>query len=176
MFKIHYFIKHTILSSIDFFYAPFKKLMPLQTFRYAACGGSNTLFDILLFSLSYNFLFKKEGLPIAHYTVSPHIAALIFSFSISFCTGFYLNRYIVFKASGLSKKSQLYRYMAVNAICILLNVVLLKTLVDYVGLYPTVSKIIATGFIIFFSYFSQTYFFFKPQIAAQELSRARNAG
>ena len=170
MHKIHYSVKHTILSVIDFFYAPFKKLMPLQTFRYAACGGSNTLFDILLFSLSYNFLFKKEGLPIAHYTISPHIAALIFSFSISFCTGFYLNRYIVFKASGLSKKAQLYRYVAVNVICILLNVVLLKILVDYMGLYPTVSKIISTGFIIFFSYFSQTYFFFKPKTAAQQLS------
>ena len=35
-------IKKWILDFIDFFYPPFSKLMPIQTFRYAVCGGTNT--------------------------------------------------------------------------------------------------------------------------------------
>ncbi|MDB5144378.1 MAG: GtrA-like protein, partial [Mucilaginibacter sp.] len=50
MRKVHQFLRRTILSLIDLFYSPFKKIMPLQTFRYAACGGVNTLLDISLFA------------------------------------------------------------------------------------------------------------------------------
>ena len=171
MRKVHNFIRHGILNFIDLFYKPFKKWMPLHTFRYAACGGSNTVFDILLFSFSYNFIFKKHNIDLGFYTLSPHIASQMLSFSISFCTGFYLNRYVVFKESGLSKRGQLSRFMMVNAICILLNLVFLKLLVDVMGLYPTPAKIIATIFIVFFSYYSQTHFFFrkkKPTLSAEE--------
>lgn len=163
MRKVHDFIRQTIFYIIDLFYKPFKKWMPLHTFRYAACGGGNVVFDITLFSICYNFVFKKHDLHIGAYTLSPHIASLVLSFSISFCTGFYLNRYIIFKESGLSKRGQLSRFIMVNAICILLNIVFLKILVDYMGIYPTPSKIIATVFIACFSYFSQTHFFFKKK-------------
>ncbi len=163
MRKIHEFIRRTIFTIVDFFYSPFKKLMPLHTFRYAACGGGNTVLDILLFSVFYNFVYQKQNLHIGAYTLSPHIASLISSFSISFCTGFYLNRFVIFHESGLSKRAQLSRFIVVNAICIVLNIVFLKLLVDGLGLYPTPAKIIATVFIICFSYFSQTYFFFKKK-------------
>jgi putative flippase GtrA len=163
MRKVHDFIRRTIFNVIDLFYMPFKKWMPLHTFRYAACGGGNVVFDITLFSFCYNFIFKKQNLHLGAYTLSPHIASLALSFSISFCTGFYLNRYIVFKESGLSKRGQLSRFIMVNAICILLNVIFLKVLVDWLGIYPTPSKIIATVFIACFSYFSQTHFFFKAK-------------
>ena len=36
-----------ILPVIDFFYPPFRGLMNLQTFRYAASGGGNTLLGFL---------------------------------------------------------------------------------------------------------------------------------
>ena len=34
-------MRKKIIAFIDFFYPPFKKIMPEQTFRYAVCGGSN---------------------------------------------------------------------------------------------------------------------------------------
>lgn len=163
MKKFHHFTRKHILGFIDLFYKPFRRLIPLQTFRYAACGGFNTAFDICLFTISYNFIFKKHDFRIGSVTISPHIASLLLAFSISFTTGFYLNRYIVFQQSGLTGKGQLARFMTVNLICILLNYVLLKIFVEHFGFYPTPSKIIATVVIIFFSYFSQTYFFFKNQ-------------
>jgi len=163
MIKIHNFIRRCIFAIIDVFYNPFKKIMPLQTFRYAACGGGNTVFDITLFSVCYNLILKKQPVYLGFYTLSPHIAALAMSFSVSFCTGFYLNRFIVFKESGLSKRAQLSRFLILNIICICLNFIFIKIFVDYLGMYPTPSKIVATIIIVFFSYFSQTHFFFKKK-------------
>jgi putative flippase GtrA len=135
--------------------------MPLQTFKYAACGGLNTAFDILLFSIGYNFVFKKHNVKLGALTISPHEAALMLAFCFSTTTGFYLNRYIVFQHSGLKRRSQMTRYLIVVFICLIFNYILLKFFVDYLGWYPTISKTITTLLVVIFSYTSQTYFFFK---------------
>jgi putative flippase GtrA len=163
MKQIHHSLRQVILSIIDFFYKPFKKYIPLQTFRYAASGGANTVFDISLFSIAYNFIFKKQNFVIGHFTISPHIAALIFAFCFSLPSGFFLNRYVVFQESGLKGRSQLIRYLIVVFICIIFNYLLLKLFVEYFGWYPTPSKILTTFLVIIFSYSSQTYFFFKTK-------------
>ena len=49
----------TIQNILDFFYPMFKRFFDKTTYRYAACGGANTVFDILLFFIGYNFIFKK---------------------------------------------------------------------------------------------------------------------
>src|SRR5258708_8827168 len=46
--------KKMIIGFIDFFFPPFCRIMPLQTFRYAACGGANTFLDIFLFFIIFN--------------------------------------------------------------------------------------------------------------------------
>jgi putative flippase GtrA len=163
MKRIHNTLRHLILSIIDFFYKPFKKILPLQTFRYAAAGGANTVFDICMFSLGYNLIFKKENFHFGHFTLTPYIASLIFAFCFSQPTGFYLNRYVVFQDSGLKKRQQLTRYLIVVFFCILFNYLLLKLFVGYFGWYPTPSKVLATLLVIIFSYSSQTYFFFKTK-------------
>jgi len=154
-------LRQAIFNFIDFFYGPFKKWIPLHTFRYAACGGGNTAFDIILFGVCYNFIFRKQNFIIGDITLSPYIASLLLSFSISFSTGFYLNRYIVFKESGLKRSVQLYRFIAVNILCISLNAVFIKLFVEYLNLYPTVAKVVATVIIAVISYLVQTHFFFK---------------
>jgi len=163
MKRIHNTVRHLILSIIDFFYKPFKKFLPLQTFRYAASGGANTVFDIVMFSVGYNFIFKKENFTIFNFTFTPYIASMIFAFCFSQPTGFYLNRYVVFQDSGLKRRTQLIRYLTVVFICIIFNYLLLKLFVGYFGWYPTPSKVLATFLIIIFSYSSQTYFFFKTK-------------
>jgi putative flippase GtrA len=163
MKTLHHSLRHFILTVIDFFYKPFKKILPLQTFRYAAAGGANTVFDIAMFSLGYNFIFKKENFAIGHFTLTPYIASLIFAFCFSQPTGFYLNRYVVFQDSGLKKRAQLTRYLIVVFFCIIFNYLLLKLFVGYFGWYPTPSKVAATLLVIIFSYSSQTYFFFKTK-------------
>ena len=160
MVRLHIFTKETILKVVDFFYPPFKKLLPIQTFRYAACGGANMLFDISLFAICYNFIFQKQNVHIGTLTISPYIAAFLTAFCISFPTGFYLSRYVVFQQSSLRGRIQLFRYFMVVLVCFFLNYIFLKLFVEYFGWYPTPSKIITTVIVVIFSYVSQTYFSF----------------
>ena len=161
--KIHEWVRRLIITVIDFFYPLFKRVMPLQTFRYAACGGANTALDISLFSIAYNFIYKKREVSLGYITLSPHIAALFTALAISLPTGFFLNRYVVFQESGLKSHTQLQRYILVVVICIVFNYALLKLFVDYFGWYPTLSKILTTIIVVIFSYSSQTYYFFRTK-------------
>ncbi|HLP39305.1 GtrA family protein [Lacibacter sp.] len=150
-----------IHAVIDWFYPPFKKFMPMQTFRYAACGGGNTVLDILLFYISYNFILNKEMVHTPFMTVSPHIAAFLMSFVVTFPVGFFLSRYVVFEGSAVRKREQLPKYMIVVAGAILLNYFFLKIFVETFHMYATLAKICTTFFVVAFSYFSQKYFTFK---------------
>ena len=161
MRQVHITLKKFILATVDFFYPPFKKYVPLQTFRYAACGGTNTLLDIILFAVSYNFIFNKHNVHLGFVTLSPHIASFMLSFCITFPFGFYLSRYVVFQQSTLNGRVQLFRYFIVILGCILLNYGFLKLLVDHWHWYPTPAKIFTTIFVVAFSYISQNYFSFK---------------
>lgn len=161
MQKLHNYTRITILNVVDIFYPFFKKLMPLQTFRYAACGGLNTVFDIFLYFIFYNFILKKQILSIGPIAISPHIAAFLFSFTITFPIGFYLNRYVVWQQVTTRKRVQLFRYFLVVMTCILLNYIFLKLLVEMLGWYPTISKIVTTVLVVAFSYFTQRNFSFK---------------
>ena len=137
--------------------------MPIQTYRYAACGGFNTIIDISLFFVGYNFIFKREPLffPSINLMVGAHIAAFLVSFCVTFPIGFYLSRYVVFQETSVSKKEQLGKYFTVVLFCLVLNYGFLKLFVDVFKWYPTPSKILTTFFVVMFSYLSQKNFTFK---------------
>lgn len=159
--KLFYKIIANIESLIMWFYPPFKRFMPEQTFKYAATGGANTALDIILYFISYNYILHKQILDIGFYAISPYIAAFMMSFAITFPTGFILAKYISFPGSALRKRIQLFRYGTTVLVCILLNYVFLKIFVENCGFYPTVSKILTTIIVVIVSYVSQKYFTFK---------------
>jgi len=135
--------------------------MPLQTFRYAACGSGNMALNLVIYAIAYNFILKKQIVYTPVMAISPHIAAYIISFFITFPIGFYLSMFVVFPESYLRKRIQLFRYFTVVIICIILNYVLLKLFVDVWKWYPTPSMFVNTVLIVTFSYFSQRHFSFK---------------
>ena len=137
--------------------------MPLQTFRYAACGGGNTAFNILRYFVLYNFVLQKQVLHLGPVAISAHIAAFLLAFCVTFPIGFYLSMYVVFSGSYLRRRVQLVRYFIVAVICILLNYAMLKLFVDVVGWYPTPSMILTTVFVVLFSYLSQRHFSFRSK-------------
>jgi putative flippase GtrA len=157
--------RNIILNVVDFFYKPFSKFVDIQTFRYLACGGSNTMLDILIYFLSYNFIIEKQAVYVAGITISPHIAAFLMSFSISFPLGFILSKYIVFPESNLRGRVQLFRYALLVLTCIGLNYVFLKFFVEWCGFFPTPSKAITTALVAIFSYISQRNFTFRVKNA-----------
>lgn len=146
---------------LDYFYRPFKQYIPLQTFRYLACGGGNTLLDIATFFVSYNYILKKNVVHIGSLVISPHIMAFIIAFVVSFPTGFFLMRNVVFHDSTLHGRVQLFRYFLLVAVCVVLNYVFIKLFVEQFHIYPTVSKILTTFIVVSFSYVTQKKFTFQ---------------
>jgi putative flippase GtrA len=154
-------LKKRIIAFIDFFYPPFSRVMPLQTFRYAACGGTTTLLDIVMYWFSYNYILQKHNVHLFFGTVSPYVASVIIAFCVSFPTGFFLNRNIVFTGSTLHGRVQLFRYFVLVIVCIGLNIVFIKLFVEQFHIYPTIAKIFTTVIVVSFSYVTQRNFTFK---------------
>jgi len=154
-------MKSRIDNTLDFFYPLFSRFMDRQTYRYAASGGSNTLLGILLFSFSYNFIFLKQNVHLSFVTITPHVAAFLFSFAFTFPIGFLLMRNIVFTESNVKGRIQLFRYLLVVLLCFFLNYVFLKFFVEQMHFYPTLANILTTCITIGVSYVSQKYFTFR---------------
>ncbi len=150
-----------ILNLIDFFYPLFRKFMPLQTYRYAACGGANTVLDIFLFSVFEHRLKQYGVMHFGYFAISPHILAMIAAFCITFPIGFYYSRYLVFTESNLRGRVQLIRYFSMVIACIALNYMFLKFFIEQLKMGAIISKIITTVFVVTFSYLSQKHFTFK---------------
>jgi len=154
-------IKKGILSLISFFYPPFSKIMPLQTFRYAACGGSNAVMGFFIFVTCHKYVFNEEQFDIGLYAFKSYNAALFVSTCFSFVMGFTLNKYIVFTTSNLKGHIQLFRYSLSLLLNLAINYFLLNFFVQYLNLDAVLAQIITTILIIGISYISQSYFTFK---------------
>lgn len=135
--------------------------MPINTFRYAACGGANVALDISLFFVLYNFVFKKQVVQLGFIAFQPHIAAFLFSFLITFPVGFLLSKYVVWTDSNIKGHVQLFRYFLIVLMNVLLNYIFIKLFVEYLHVYPTIAKLITTVIVIIFSYLSQKHYTFK---------------
>ena len=160
-------LKKLIVSLLDFFYIPFEKMIDRQTFRYIACGGGNTLMDILIYFVTYNFILQKQIVHTPLISISPYIAAFIISFLITFPIGFLLMRNIVFPGSSLRGRVQLFRYFMLVIVCVLLNYIFIKLFVEGFHIYPTIAKIWTTAIVISFSYLTQRNFTFKVERKAE---------
>jgi len=158
-------LQRAILGFIEWLYPPFRKIIPPETFRYAITGGFNLLLDIFLYFVFYNFILKKQIVDLGFVAISPYIAAFLFVFPITFTTGFLLARYITFTGSPIRGRIQLFRYVLSVAGSILLNYVLLKFFVEYLHIWPTISKIITTVFVVTYSYLIQRYFTFQTHLS-----------
>ncbi len=155
-----------IIAFIDFFYPPFRKFMPEQTFRYAVCGGSNTVLAITIFNIFYTLVFKAQNVDFGLVVLKPHNAALFISFCSSFIVGFLLLKFVVFVDSNLKGRIQLFRYFLAYVVNLVLSYFLLKILVEYLHINAMVAQLITTVIVIAISYISQKHFTFKVKQAA----------
>jgi len=154
--------KEKIKAFIDLFYPPFKRLMPLQTFRYAACGGSNVVLANIIFACVFHFASKQNVIQLGgFYALKPYRFSLFISSSISFCVGFLLNKYVFFTKSNLKGHVQLFRYFLAFLFSFFLNNILLTVFVEYCHMHAVPSQMIATVIIILVSYLVQNHFTFR---------------
>jgi len=157
-----------ILPIIDFFYPPFKKLMNLQTFRYAASGGGNMLLGFFVYFVSYKFIFQEKEFDFGFYAFKGHIAALFVSFLVTFPIGFFMSKYVVFSDSNMKGRIQLFRYFMICIFNLALNYLLLKIFVEKFHIYPVVAQVITTCIVVVFSYIAQRNFSFKAARADED--------
>ena len=167
-------LSQIITKIVDFFYRPFRKYVPQQLFRYAACGGGNMVLDWVLYFVLYNFVVGHDlvyiSLPfnlLPHCLIAspicltPHVLTLLIVFPITLFTGFWLNKYVTFTQSSLHGYKQFWRYILIVLVNLLVNYFGLKLLVELYGIYPTPSKMIVTIITVLISFFGQKYFSFK---------------
>lgn len=139
--------------------------MPLQTFRYAVCGGTNVVLDLVLFFISFHFILHKEVLDLGFIILKPYNAALVMAFFITFPTGFLMSKYIVWTESTLSGRVQLFRYFLLVMTNFFLNYVMMMFFVEILHFYPTLAKFLTIIIVVFYSYTSQKYFTFREKKA-----------
>ncbi|MBN8782951.1 MAG: GtrA family protein [Terrimonas ferruginea] len=159
-----------ILPVIDFFYPPFRKFMNLQTFRYAAAGGGNTLLGLLIYMIAYEYVIPETGLNFGFYAFKGHSAALFISFCITFPIGFFMSKYVVFSDSLMKGRIQLFRYFMICLFNLALNFILLKILVENFHVYPVFAQMLTTVVVIIFSYLAQRHFSFRAAATDSEIT------
>jgi len=151
-------------TCIDFFYPPFSRYMDIQFYRYGVVGVSNLVFDWVLYFAIYNFVLQKQMLSLGFITLSSHVAGLAIKFPIVLLSGFLLQKFVTFTTSELRGRIQLFRYLVVFFVNVVLNYVGLKFFVDMLGFYPTPSNMIVSSLTIVVSYFAQKHYTFKVSI------------
>ena len=161
-------IRDFLLPLIDFFYPPFRRLMNLQTFRYAASGGGNVLLGFLIYTVSYKFIFLEEEFHFGFYAFKGHVVALFISFCIIFPIGFFMSKYVVFNDSAMKGRVQLFRYFMVCMFNLALNYMLLKILVERMHLDAILAQVITVVIVVVFSYLAQRNFSFKATAETEE--------
>ena len=159
--KIEKRIEQWLTATIDFFYPPFRKVIPLELFRYGVCGGLNLALEWILYYVFYHFVFKGKVFDLGVVAFTPHIAAFVFKFPITFLTGFWMSRHISFSGSTLRGRTQIIRYLLVTVGNILINYLGLKLFVEGFQWWPTISYVVISIICVTFSYLTNKYYSFR---------------
>jgi len=157
-----YLIKWTF-DFINFLHKPFKKVIPIQVFRYIFSGGLNTFLDSFIYFILYNYVIRKRDVDLSFFKISPHIASFLIVFPITFFTGFFLSKYITFTESKLQGRVQLLRFGITIVSSLVLQYLLMKLFVDLLSFYPTPSKVTASGIAAIYTYITHKHFSFKTK-------------
>lgn len=154
--------RHIIVGIIDFFHKPFARFIPTQTFRYLACGGTNTVLNILIQFLAINFILHKQPVHIyGNINITPEVGAYIIAFCFSFPPGFIMSRYIVFPESNLQGRVQFFRYGLTTVTFIFISYCLVRFFAYVNPEHPTLSYTFICIITAVMSYISQRKFTFK---------------
>lgn len=153
----------SIIRLVDWFYIrPVESLVSRQTFRYAVCSGVNFLvLNPFFYFLIYNYLVAYRFFDLGVVVVSPHIAAMLLVFPITFFIGFWLNRNVTFRQSSVRTRTQLVRYALSIGGSVLLNYVGMKFFVEGCGVWPTPAMLATTLITTIYSFLAAKYFTFR---------------
>ena len=150
-----------LISCIDALYIkPIERIISRKTFGYFICGAVNMALDGVWYFLIYHYILFERSVDLGVVAISPHIAALIIVFPITFFTGFLLNRYVAFRVAEQRSGRQLFRYALTVVGSILLNYMLMKLFVEWCYVWPTIAKMLTTVIVAIYSFLAAKYYSF----------------
>jgi len=167
------YVRDKILDFIDFFHPPFRKIMPVKTFRYAACGGANVVFgNVIVYTAIYHLVKNQDAVSLGLFAFKPYNFALTISSIFTFCVGFILNKYVVFTTSNLKASVQLFRYFLAFLFSYSLNYLLLnKVFIEELHLHPVLAQGITVVIVTAVSYLTQMHFTFKVKKDPEDITQ-----
>lgn len=160
--RLNYRVARVAAQCVDMFYIkPVRRFVSRELFRYVFCGGINLLIGWLIYYVVFHFVVVGRYIDLGIVIMSPHIQSLFIQFPFTFAIGFWLNKYVAFDYSPIRGKIQLARYVGTVGVSFGIKYILLKLFVEVLGIFPTVSNVIADFFNAVFSYLMQKYFTFR---------------
>ena len=163
-------LKTFIQWGIDLFYPVFKRVLPFRLYAYLAVGAINTVLNIVLFAVFYQFILPRagfviNGIPVAAYTVS-----LLLAFALTVPTGFWLAKHFAFKQEEDTDEQtarKLGKYVLVVLQGLGSDYLIMKGLIVFLNMQPTIAKIISTVIVLTANYLLQKYFTFGVRKVSQ---------
>ncbi len=152
-----------LIALLDLFYIrAIERYVGRETVRYFICGVLNYIvLDAVIYYTIYHFVVDLSYVYIGTFVISPHVAALIITFPVTFLTGFWLNRYVAFQATAPRVGSQIARYALSVGGSIILSYISLKWLVEGVGVWATPAKVLSSVITSLYSYLMARFYTFR---------------
>lgn len=148
---------------LDFFYPIFQRFFPYDVYAYLTVGAFNTALNIILFAFFYHYVLPTEGLHVFGMSIASYTVSLVIAFIATVPTGFWLAKHFAFKSTTDPGKSikQLGKYFLVVLQGLGSDYLLLVGFILFVGIQPTLAKILSTIFVLGVNFLLQKYFTFQ---------------
>ena len=139
-----------------------KKIFQSKIFRYFISAGIATWVDVTVYFIAYNYIYQKSDINLFDkVTVSAATASLILSYTMGLMTNFLITKFLVFKESELETHKQLFRYIIVALVILVLNYSMMQVLIRHLEWYPTIARAVSALTIGVLSFVVHKTFSFK---------------
>lgn len=139
-----------------------KQIFQSKIFRYFISAGIATWVDVTVYFIAFNYIYQKSDINLFNkMVVSASTASLILSYTMGLMTNFVITKFLVFKESELETYKQLFRYIIVAMVILVLNYTMMQFLIRKLEWYPTIARAVSALTIGVLSFVIHKTFSFK---------------
>ena len=115
-----------------------------KVLRYFLSAGVATLVDVSMYFIAFNYIYEKIDIQVFNsFTISAATASLLLSYTMGLITNFLITKFLVFHESDLETHKQLFRYVLVALLVLVLNYLLMRFLIRNLEWFPTVARAVS---------------------------------
>jgi len=139
-----------------------QRLFTNKVIRYLFSGGISAGVDMAIFFVCWNYIFHQSSFHIGGFSFMGYDVSLVISYICGSLTSFILNKFFVFEVQNQGS-TQFLKSLPVYFIAFLGNWILLRAGIEWLHLFPTLSRIIAALLVAFMTFNLHKYFTFKTK-------------